>query len=304
LASLIAKAAFCRSYFQRKALSRTSFELYFSLSKALAVDLRVLVRFFREPEKPKLKNNSRQIAIGDQMKFSKKQLLTIHVMLLLIGIVLVGVLVGLTGRPQFQIVPSLSEPTLSAPTLSNGYWICQAHTNVEPITAYDIPHTETASSTGVPNINNAYLPADIFRGYCRWVANNYWDLTNYPILSFDIWCDHTMQIQIDITDKTNGGYNANGILLADTYHDGQANTPPYNSLYGSSTTMSPDGTWIVMLGPFDKSMTHYDVDLRNIGLPLSHVGQVAISLMCGHQFDMHWNIQNFDLVSCASSSQP
>ncbi|MGD6850528.1 MAG: hypothetical protein ACQCN6_00530 [Candidatus Bathyarchaeia archaeon] len=178
--------------------------------------------------------------------------------------------------------------------ISSGQWICQAHTNVEPITTYNIPHTEGArSASGVTNVENCYLPQAIFRGYCRWDANGgSWNLQNYPMLSFDIWCDKVMEINVGVVDTTNGGWNAAGVNIADTYHNGQANTPPYNNLYGTGTVKSPDGYWLIMVGPSDGSTQHYTIDLRTMHVSLAHIGQIVFDVTCNHQANINWKIEN------------
>jgi len=164
----------------------------------------------------------------------------------------------------FATQPALAAPT-SVANVSSGKWINQAHTNVEPITTYNIPNTQgSLSESGIPNLDNCYLPASIFRGYSRWDANGgSFNLQSYPYLSFDIWVDKTMQIEVGLVDTSNGGWvGGYNTLIADTYHNGQANTPPYNNLYGAGTVKSSDGYWLVMVGPSDGSTTHYTIDLR------------------------------------------
>jgi hypothetical protein len=179
--------------------------------------------------------------------------------------------------------------------LSSGKWICQAHYNTGNIGTYNIPYSQgTTSSSGIPNVENCYLPAAIFRGYNRWDANGgYFNLQSTPYLSFDIWVDRVMQIEVGLVDTSNdqwtGGYNT---LIADTYHDGKANTPPYNNLYGASTVKSSDGNWIIMVGPSDGSTTHYTVDMSNLGCSLSHIGQIVFDVTSNHQNDIHWKIEN------------
>lgn len=184
-------------------------------------------------------------------------------------------------------------------TLGSGVWIAQAHTNIEPITAYDIRHTEgNRSASGIPDLDNCYLPASIFRGYVRWDANDgYFNLQSTPFLSFDIWVDHTLQIEVGVLDTTNGSYNPAGTLIADTYHNGQANTPPYVYSYGTGTVSSPDGAWTVMTGSKDGAMQHYVIDLRTLGVPITHLQQIVIDMTCAHQFDMNWKIHNIILSS-------
>ena len=160
--------------------------------------------------------------------------------------------------------------------------------------AYNIPFTETGTSaSGIKNIDNCYLPKEIFRGYNRWDANGgYFNLKNTPILSFDIWADKVMQIEVGLVDTTNGWVGGYNTLVADTYHNGQSNTPPYNNLYGTSTVKSADGAWIIMVGPSDKSTTHYTVDLRTLGCDLGHIGQIIFSVTCNWQSDINWKISN------------
>ncbi len=187
-----------------------------------------------------------------------------------------------------------ADAATSVLNISSGQWICQAHTNVEPITTYNIPHTEgTRSASGVSNVENCYLPQAIFRGYCRWDANGgSFNLQSYPMLSFDIWCDRVMEINVGVVDTTNGGWNAAGVNIADTYHNGQANTPPYNNLYGSGTVKSSDGYWLLMVGPSDGSTQHYTLDLRTMGVSLSHIGQIVFDVTCNHQANINWKIEN------------
>ncbi len=204
-----------------------------------------------------------------------------------------------------------TQPATAAATVlnvSSGKWINQAHTNVEPITAYDIPNTQgSISASGIPNIDNCYLPAAIFRGYDRWDANGgYFNLQSYPMLSFDIWVDKVMQIEVGLVDTSNGDYTGGySTLIADTYHEGQANTPPYNNLYGAGTEKSSDGAWLIMVGPSDGATTHYTIDLRTLGCNLGHIGQIVFDVTCGHQADIHWKISNVVLSSNGiSESQP
>jgi hypothetical protein len=106
-----------------------------------------------------------------------------------------------------------------------------------------------------------------------------------------------MQIEVGILDTTNGGYNPAGTLIADTYHDGVANSPPYVYGYGTGTVMSPDNAWIVMTGPSTGATQHYTIDLRTLGVPITHLGQIVIDMTCGHQYDMSWKIHNIVLSS-------
>ena len=113
-----------------------------------------------------------------------------------------------------------------------------------------------------------------------------------------------MQLEVGLVDTSNGGWvGGYNTLIADTYHNGQANTPPYNNLYGTSTVKSADGNWIIMVGPSDKSTTHYTVDLRTLGCSLAHVGQIVFDTTCNWQADMHWKISNV-VVSSSTASNP
>jgi hypothetical protein len=187
--------------------------------------------------------------------------------------------------------------------LSSGKWICQAHYNTGSMGAYNIPYTQGAvSESGIPDVEGCYLPSAIFRGYNRWDANGgYFNLQNTPYLSFDIWVDKVMQIEVGVVDTSNGkwtgGYNT---LIADTYHDGKANTPPYTNLYGAATTKSPDGAWLIMVGPSDGSTTHYTVDLSKLGVSLSHIGQIIFDVTSNHQNDINWKIENIAVSNSAT----
>ena len=220
----------------------------------------------------------------------KRLLILVLIMLCVVTVVSVAVVAIMAGE-------SITANTHA--NLGSGAWKAQAHTNIEPITTYDIPHTEgTKSASGIPDIYNCYLPASIFRGYVRWDANNgYFNLESTPYLSFDIWVDHTMQIEVGVLDTSNSGYNPVNTLIADTYHNGQANSPPYAYGYGIATTKSPDGAWEIMTGPNDCSMQHYVIDLRTLGVPLTHLQQIVIDLTCAHQYDMSWKIHNVVLSS-------
>lgn len=187
--------------------------------------------------------------------------------------------------------------------LSSGKWICQAHYNTGSMGTYNIPYSQGAiSASGIPNVEGCYLPAAIFRGYNRWDANGgYFNLQSTPYLSFDIWVDKVMQIEVGLVDtsggKWTGGYNT---LIADTYHEGKANTPPYTNLYGTSTVKSADGNWILMVGPSDGSTTHYTIDMRTLGCKLNHIGQIIFDVTSNHQSDIHWKIQNIVVSSTAT----
>jgi hypothetical protein len=206
----------------------------------------------------------------------------------------------------FSTLSLLLTTQASTANLSGGKWINQAHYNTGDMGPYDISYTLGATSaSGVPNIDNCYLPAEIFRGYSRWDANGgYFNLQNTPYLSFDIWVDKSMQIEVGIVDTSNGWVGGYNTLIADTYHNGQANTPPYNNLYGVSTTKSADGYWIIMVGPSDKSTTHYTVDLRTLGCNLGHIGQIIFDFTANHQNDIHWKISNVVVSSDGSASNP
>jgi hypothetical protein len=186
--------------------------------------------------------------------------------------------------------------------LSSGKWICQAHYNTGSRGIYNIPYSQGAISvSGIANVENCYLQAAIFRGYNRWDANGgYFNLKSTPYLSFDIWVDKVMQIEVGLVDTSNGkwtgGYNT---LIADTYHNGKANTPPYTNLYGATTTKSADGTWLIMVGPSDGSTTHYTVDLSTLGCSLNHIGQIIFDVTSNHQNDIHWKIENITVSDTA-----
>jgi hypothetical protein len=190
--------------------------------------------------------------------------------------------------------------------LSSGKWINQAHYNTGDMGPYDISYTTGATSaSGIPSIDNCYLPAEIFRGYSRWDANGgYFNLQSTPYLSFDIWVDKVMQIEVGLVDTSNGWTGGYNTLIADTYHNGQANTPPYNNLYGTSTTKSADGAWIIMVGPSDKSTTHYTIDMRTLGCGLGHIGQIIFDFTANHQNDIHWKISNVVVSSDGAASNP
>jgi len=190
--------------------------------------------------------------------------------------------------------------------LSSGVWINQAHYNTGDMGPYDIPYTLGATSaSSIPNIDNCYLPAEIFRGYSRWDANGgYFDLQNTPYLSFDIWVDRVIQIEVGLVDTSNGWTGGYNTLIADTYHNGQANTPPYSSLYGVTTIKSADGAWIIMVGPSDKSTTHYTIDMRTLGCNLGRVGQIIFDFTANHQNDIHWKISNVVVSSDTAASNP
>jgi hypothetical protein len=210
-----------------------------------------------------------------------------------------------TPTPAPTATPTTAPTTTNVGNLASGKWICQAHYNTGDMGPYDIPFTQVGTSTsGIPNIENCYLPAEIFRGYNRWDANGgYFDLRNYPVLSFDIWCDKVMQIEVGLVDTSNGGWvGGYNTLVADTYHNGQANTPPYNNLYGTGTTKSPDGAWLIMLGPSNGTTTHYTVDMRTLGCNLGHIGQIIFDVTSNHQNDIHWKIYNIVVSSNAIPS--
>jgi hypothetical protein len=180
----------------------------------------------------------------------------------------------------FSTLSLLLTTQAATANLSGGKWINEAHYNTGDMGKYSISYTETgtSSASGVKNIDNCYLPAEIFRGYSRWDANGgYFNLQNTPYLSFDIWVDKVMQIEVGLVDTSNGWVGGYNTLIADTYHNGQANTPPYSNLYGTSTVKSADGYWIIMVGPSDKSTTHYTVDLRTLGCNLAHIGQIILT---------------------------
>jgi hypothetical protein len=188
--------------------------------------------------------------------------------------------------------------------LSSGTWICAAHYNTGDMGLYDISHTLGATSaSGIPNVEGCYLPASIFRGYNRWDANGgYFNLQSTPYLSFDIWVDKVMQIEVGVVDTSNGGWvGGYNTLIADTYHNGQANTSPYTNLYGATTAKSPDGAWIIMVGPSDGSTTHYTVDMRTLGCSLSHIGQIIFDVTSNHQNDIHWKIENVVVSNTAGT---
>lgn len=218
-------------------------------------------------------------------------------------------LVAVFAVSMLSVIMTTSAATSSSgvvyANLSSGTWIAQAHYNTGDMGTYDITHTlGTVSASGIPNIENNYLPAEIFRGYNRWDANGgYFNLQSTPILSFDIWVDKVMQIEVGIVDTSNGGWvGGYSTLIADTYHNGQANTPPYTNLYGVGTTKSADGAWILMVGPSDGSTTHYTVDLSKLGCSLSHIGQIVFDVTSGHQSDIHWKIENITVSNVATSS--
>lgn len=216
-----------------------------------------------------------------------------------------------TQTPTPTIAPTTNPAGSTASgtigNLAGGKWICQAHYNTGDMGPYDIQFTQpgTSSASGVKDIKDCYLPSSIFRGYSRWDANGgYFNLQSTPYLSFDIWVDKTMQIEVGLVDTSNGGWvGGYNTLVADTYHNGQANTPPYNNLYGTSTVKSADGYWIIMVGPSDGSTTHYTIDMRTLGCSLSHVGQIIFDTTCNWQSDMHWKISNV-VVSSSLSSNP
>lgn len=189
--------------------------------------------------------------------------------------------------------------------LSDGKWICQAHYNTGSMGTYNIPYSQgEISASGIPNVESCVLPAAIFRGYNRWDANGgYFNLQSTPYLSFDIWVDKVMQIEVGLVDtsggKWTGGYNT---LIADTYHNGKANTPPYTNLYGATTTKSADGTWILMVGPSNGATTHYTVDMKTLGCSLSHIGQIIFDVTSNHQNDIHWKIENIVVSNTATPS--
>jgi hypothetical protein len=211
-----------------------------------------------------------------------------------------------TPAPTVKPTTAPSQGTIG--NLAGGKWINEAHYNTGDMGKYSITYTETGttSASGVKDIANCYLPSSIFRGYSRWDANGgYFNLQSTPYLSFDIWVDKTMQLEVGLVDTSNGGWvGGYNTLIADTYHNGQANTPPYTNLYGTSTVKSSDGNWIIMVGPSDGSTTHYTVDMRKLGCSLSHIGQIVFDTTCNWQADMHWKISNVVVSSDGAASNP
>jgi hypothetical protein len=183
--------------------------------------------------------------------------------------------------------------TTTVGSLAGGAWICQAHYNTGDMGPYAIQHTESGvSASGVTNIDNCKLPSEIFRGYCEWDAQGSgWNLQSTPILSFDIWADKVMQIHVGLVDTTNGWNPGYGEEIADTYF-AQVYGQPAQVTYGVGTIKSPDGAWNIMVGPSDKSTQHYEVDMRNWGVTLGHVGQIVFDVTCNHQADINWKISN------------
>ncbi len=177
--------------------------------------------------------------------------------------------------------------------MAGGKWIATAHYNTGDMGTYNIPHTETGlSPSGVTNIDNCKLPKEIFRGYNLWDAQgSAWDLRNTPILSFDIWADKVMQIHVGLVDTTNGWNAGYGEEVADTYF-AQVYGQPAKVTYGVGTIKSADNNWNIMVGPSDKSTQHYEVDMRNWGVTLGHVGQIVFDLTCSWQNDINWKISN------------
>ena len=188
----------------------------------------------------------------------------------------------------------IAQPAAAATgSLAGGKWICQAHYNTGDMGPYAISHTESGvSASGVTNVDNCRLPAEIFRGYCEWDAQGGgWNLQSTPILSFDIWADKVMQIHVGLVDTTNGWNPGYGEEVADTYF-AQVYGQPAQVTYGVGTIKSPDGAWNIMVGPSDKSTQHYEVDMRDWGVTLGHVGQIVFDVTCNHQADINWKISN------------
>ena len=183
--------------------------------------------------------------------------------------------------------------TITIGSLSGGKWIAMAHYNTGDMGPFNIPHTESGvSASGVTNIDNCQLPSEIFRGYTEWDAQGGgWNLQSTPILSFDIWADKVMQIHVGLVDTTNGWNPGYGEEIADTYF-AQVYGQPAQITYGVGTIKSPDGQWNIMVGPSDKSTQHFEVDMRNWGVTLGHVGQIVFDVTCNHQADINWKISN------------
>jgi len=193
-----------------------------------------------------------------------------------------------------SMMSMLAQPAAAATgSLAGGKWIATAHYNTGDMGTYNIPHTESGlSASGVTNIDNLKLPKEIFRGYTNWDAQGGgWDLRNTPILSFDIWADKVMQIHVGLVDTTNGWNAGYGEEVADTYF-AQTYGQPAKVTYGVGTVKSPDGAWTIMVGPSDKSTQHFEVDMRDWGVTLGHVGQIVFDVTCSWQNDINWKISN------------
>ncbi len=193
-----------------------------------------------------------------------------------------------------SMIAMIAQPAAAATgSLAGGAWICQAHYNTGDMGPYAISHTESGvSASGVTNVDNCRLPAEIFRGYCEWDAQGGgWNLQSTPILSFDIWADKVMQIHVGLVDTTSGWNPGYGEEVADTYF-AQTYNQPAKVTYGVGTIKSPDGAWNIMVGPSDGSTQHYEVDMRNWGVTLGHVGQIVFDVTCNHQADINWKISN------------
>jgi hypothetical protein len=129
--------------------------------------------------------------------------------------------------------------------------------------------TQTETSNGI----TGSIPGDCYGAYPTIAdRNGNWDLSNTPYLSFDIYInefwqgdlkDHT-GLSVIIIDNTNNGWNPSPESRCDL-----------STTYGHAVTLS-DGS--VMRVADSSSLTHYTIDLRNLGVPLNHISQIIWSI--------------------------
>ncbi|MCW3999403.1 MAG: hypothetical protein NWE93_04105 [Candidatus Bathyarchaeota archaeon] len=177
--------------------------------------------------------------------------------------------------------------------LSGGYWIMPV-----PADQSTGKVTQTELSNGV----TGYIPGDCYGAYPTIANKNgypYWDLTNTPYLSFDIYInefwqgdlkDHT-GLSVIILDATNNGWNPSLESRCDL-----------STTYGHAVTLK-DGS--VMRVADSSSPTHYTIDLRNLGVPLNHIAQLVFSVRPGMKgIGLSYEITNVQLSSSGGVSNP
>jgi hypothetical protein len=191
---------------------------------------------------------------------------------------------------------ALAAPGTTAPILG-GSWDLTGHIGA---TLTHATYRTTDIGTGVPDVDPPtsgvmYPSGQAYLCHCRWNMDSGRNLASYPILSFDMWIDNVIVIDV-VTLGPNLAYVGDK-YLCDAQGYFQTAFVPYGwtidpQTYGGvHVTHSPSG------------LTHFEVDLRELG-SVNNIASIAITVDCETQLAMNWKIHNLSVKQYFGESNP
>lgn len=143
--------------------------------------------------------------------------------------------------------------------------------------------TQTEISNGV----SGYIPGDCYGAYPTLTRDNpYFNLSATPYLSMDIYASECSQLYIIIVDQSNGGWTGFQWDITDLYGHGIQ--------LGDSSPMRVANS---------ATPQHFEVDMRQAGLPLDNIGRISVNVVPGMKgIPCNYTVTNIAVSASSSGS--